>query len=296
MASAQPNSKLSIFQFSNFYIFTFFNFLIFTFYIMPVLIKVTQNKNDQTAAFGKWYGRVVSTKTMSYQELCKHMSEHNSVYGEDVCLGVANKLQYCMLEQLLEGKKVQFGELGTFYLSVKSTGANREEDFNLGVNINGLFLCFAPSRTDVNNLSSKMLKKKAAFMNVKDLVESKAKTSGASSTNTSTENNGSNGSGGNSQSSQSGTPTLTISRSGSGTSSVTVDGSAVNSGAEIAADTEVAISVTPAEGQTPTVTLNGSSVTLTESDGTYTGTFTMPSTNATLVINSGSTGGGVDQN
>ena len=128
---------------------------------MPVLIKVTQNKNDQTAAYGKWYGRVVATKTMSYQELCKHMSEHNSIYGEDVCLGVANKLQYCMLEQLLEGKKVQFGELGTFYLSVKSTGADKEADFNLGTNINGLFLCFAPSRTDVNNLSSKMLKKKA---------------------------------------------------------------------------------------------------------------------------------------
>jgi hypothetical protein len=43
--------------------------------------------------------------------------------------------------------------------------------------------------------------------------------------------------------------------------------------------------------------LNGSSITLTESDGIYTGTFTMPSTNATLVINSGgSSGGGVDQN
>ena len=142
---------------------------------MPVLVKVTQNKNDKTAAFGKWYGRVVSTKTMTYQELCKHMSEHNSVYGEDVCLGVANKLQNCMLEQLLEGKKVQFGELGTFYLSVKSTGAQKESDFNLGTNINGLFLSFSPSRTDVNNLSSKMLKKKAAFMNVKDLVETKAK-------------------------------------------------------------------------------------------------------------------------
>ena len=149
---------------------------------MPVLVKVTQNKNDKTAAYGKWYGRVVSTKTMSYQELCKHMSEHNSVYGEDVCLGVANKLQNCMLEQLLEGKKVQFGELGVFYLSVKSTGANKEDDFNLGTNINGLFLCFAPSRTDVNNLSSKMLKKKASFMNVKDLVESKPKSSSSGST------------------------------------------------------------------------------------------------------------------
>ena len=142
---------------------------------MPVFIKVTQNNNQFSHAYSKWYGRVVSSKTMSYSELCKHMSEHNSVYGEDVCLGVANKLQSCILEQLLEGKKVQFGELGTFYLSAKSSGADTEEDYNLGVNIEGLFLCFAPSRTDVNNLSSKMLKKKATLMNVKDLSESKTK-------------------------------------------------------------------------------------------------------------------------
>ena len=144
---------------------------------MPVFIKVTQNKIKDSKSYGKWYGRVATTKTMTYQELCKHMSEHNSVYGEDVCLGVANKLQNCMLEQLLEGKKVQFGELGVFYLSVKSTGTDEEKDFNLGININGLFLCFQPSRTDVNNLSSKMLKKKATFLNVKDMVEPKTKPS-----------------------------------------------------------------------------------------------------------------------
>ena len=130
---------------------------------MPVFIKVTQNKIKDSKSYGKWYGRVATTKTMTYQELCKHMSEHNSVYGEDVCLGV--------------GKKVQFGELGVFYLSVKSTGTDEEKDFNLGININGLFLCFQPSRTDVNNLSSKMLKKKATFLNVKDMVESKTKPS-----------------------------------------------------------------------------------------------------------------------
>ena len=139
---------------------------------MPVLVKVKQNKNEKTSAFKKWYGHVVTTKTMTYQELCKHMSEHNSIYGEDVCLGIANKLQNCILEQLLEGKKVQFGELGTFYLSVKSAGAEKENDFSLGINIRGLYLCFAPSRTDVNNLSSKMLKKRASFMNVKDLGRS----------------------------------------------------------------------------------------------------------------------------
>jgi len=168
---------------ANIFYFLFIIFYLITLF-MPVFIKVSQNKIKDSKSFGKWYGRVDTTKTMTYQELCKHMSEHNSIYGEDVCLGVANKLQNCMLEQLLEGKKVQFGELGVFYLSVKSTGADKESDFNLGVNIQGLYLCFAPSRTDVNNLSSKMLKKKASFLNVKDMVETKTKPSANSGSST----------------------------------------------------------------------------------------------------------------
>ena len=64
---------------------------------MPVLIKVYENKIKNSAAYGRHFGRVVSTQTMTYQELCKHVSEHNSVYGPDVCLGVANKLQACIL-------------------------------------------------------------------------------------------------------------------------------------------------------------------------------------------------------
>lgn len=93
-----------------------------------------------------------------------------------------------------------------------------------------------------------------------------------------------------------GSPVLTISKTGSGTASVTAGGNAVNSGAELAANTEVTVTITPAEGQTPTSTVNGTAVILSENDGTYTGTFNMPSSNATLVINTGSTEGYGDTN
>ena len=140
---------------------------------MPVLYKTYKNMNTASRTYGQYYGRLVPTKTMSYDELCKHVSEHNSVYGEDVCKGVALKLASCMLEQLLEGKKVQFGDLGTFYLSAKCSGAATEDAFNVGQNIKGLHLRFAPSRTDVNDLSAKSLKKLATFLNAKELIESK---------------------------------------------------------------------------------------------------------------------------
>ena len=155
-----------------------YQFSILNFKLMPVFYKTFKNQNTASKTYGQFYGRVVTTKTMTYPELCKHMSEHNSIYGEDVCLGVANKLQSCILEQLLEGKKVQFGDLGVFYLAVKSTGSSKEEDFNAAQNIKGLYLRFAPNRQDVNDLSSKTLKKKASFMNAKDLTETKAKESG----------------------------------------------------------------------------------------------------------------------
>ena len=93
-----------------------------------------------------------------------------------------------------------------------------------------------------------------------------------------------------------GTPVLTISKTGSGSATVSAGGNALNSGAEVAADTEVTITVTPAEGQTPTATIGGNAVTLTEDSGTYTGTFQMPATSATLVINTGSTEGYGDTN
>ena len=77
---------------------------------------------------------------------------------------------------------------------------------------------------------------------------------------------------------------------------MTVGGNTVNNGAEVEANKEVSISVTPAAGATPTATLNGNSVALTENGGVYTGSFSMPSANATLSINTGGNSGGSDQN
>ncbi|MBO7537783.1 MAG: hypothetical protein J6T44_00715 [Prevotella sp.] len=84
---------------------------------------------------------------------------------------------------------------------------------------------------------------------------------------------------------------LTITTSGSGSASVTHNGNVVTSGASLNEDDEVEISITPAEDQVPTATLNGSEVELTESGGVYTGNFAMPAQASTLVINTGTAEG-----
>ena len=87
---------------------------------------------------------------------------------------------------------------------------------------------------------------------------------------------------------------LTIATSGSGSASVTHDGNAVTSGASLNEDDEVEISITPAEGQVPTASINGSSIELTEDNGVYTGSFAMPGQASALVISTGVSGDGGD--
>ena len=84
---------------------------------------------------------------------------------------------------------------------------------------------------------------------------------------------------------------LTIARSGSGTSTVTDDSENVITGQRsFAPGSNLNIEIVPAEGQVPTATINGSSIELTENDGTYTGSFQMPAQGSVLELNSGSNG------
>ena len=87
---------------------------------------------------------------------------------------------------------------------------------------------------------------------------------------------------------------LTIATSGSGSATITHDGNAVTSGASLNEDDEIELSITPAEGQVPTASINGSSIELTEDNGVYTGSFAMPGQASALVINTGVSGEGGD--
>ena len=93
-----------------------------------------------------------------------------------------------------------------------------------------------------------------------------------------------------SQGSDSGTPgnyRLVIYKYGSGTSTVTDDSEQeFANDSSVASGSNVNISVVPAEGKVPTAKVNGNSITLTENDGTYTGSFVMPTKGTVLEINS----------
>ncbi|MBO4892812.1 MAG: hypothetical protein J5502_09385, partial [Prevotella sp.] len=238
---------------------------------------------------------------MNTRKLSNHIAEHGSIYTPDVVYGVMEKFRSCLLEMLLNSKRVKIEGLGTFYTTLECTkgGAVSADKFNVNKHIKGLHIRFLPEQEQEQNISSREFLKQAEFINVDSLVkkEDEEGTEGSGSQGGSSESGTSEGGsqGGNGGSSQ-GTETsqgyaLTISTSGSGSASVTNDGNAVTSGSNLSEDDEVEISITPAEGQTPTATINGSSIELTESEGVYSGSFAMPGQASTLVINTGSTGG-----
>ena len=117
---------------------------------------------------------------------------------------------------------------------------------------------------------------------------------GGSGSNTGSGTNGSGTNTGGNSGSQSGTEQgqegdyrLVIYKYGNGTSTVTDDSEQeINSNDNVHSGSNVNISVVPVEGKEPIAKVNGNRITLTENDGTYTGSFQMPTKGTVLEINS----------
>ena len=139
-----------------------------------ILYEVYKNdiKDSESVMYGKWYARLKSIETMNMTKLAKHISEHGSVFTEDVVEGVMKKFRACLLEMLLESKKVKVAGLGTFYLTCECQkgGADKEEDFNVNQHLKALHIRFLPDQVQEDNLSSREFIKKAEFVNVKSLL------------------------------------------------------------------------------------------------------------------------------
>ena len=161
-----------------------------------ILYEIYKNdiKDSESVMYGKWYARLKSTETMSLAKMAKHISEHGSVFTEDVVEGVMKKFKTCLVEMLLESKKVKITGLGTFYLTAECQkgGADKEEDFNVKEHLKALHIRFLPDQTAEDNLSSREFIKKAEFVNVKSLLSSgeDEETSGGSGSGSSGGNTG----------------------------------------------------------------------------------------------------------
>ena len=204
-----------------------------------------------------------------------------------------------------EGHSVALPGLGSMRFGLRAKSVAKVEDVKTSL-ISSRRIIFTPTQDLKDELASTSIQITCYDRNgdvVKRVTSADAGTvedpeGDDNGTENGTENGGSqNGSSTSSETGQGGNQSaqghaLTIATSGSGSASVTKDGNAVASGSNLNEDDEVEISITPAEGQVPTATINGSESELTESEGVYSGSFAMPGQASSLVINTGGSSGG----
>ena len=137
-----------------------------------IIYEVYQNQNEHNAAFGKWYGRVKYLESLNTRKLSNHIAEHGSIYTPDIVYGVMEKFRSCLLEMLLNSKKVKIEGLGTFYttLECEKGGAVTKDKFNILKNVKGLHIRFLPEQEQEQNISSREFLKQAEFINIDSLL------------------------------------------------------------------------------------------------------------------------------
>ena len=138
-----------------------------------IIYEVKQNQNSYSAAFGKWYAQIKNLETLNTRKLANHISEHGSIYTPDVVYGVLEKFRSCLIEMLLNSKKVKIEGLGTFYCTLENQkkGALKKEDFNPNKHLKALHIRFLPEQAAEENISSREFLKKAEFVNIDSLLK-----------------------------------------------------------------------------------------------------------------------------
>ena len=108
---------------------------------MSIFYRKYQNKNQESRAYGKWFGRAVTLgKTVTLEDLAEHMAQHNSPYSEGVIKGVLTDMVNCIRELVLEGKSVKIPNLCIFSAGIQTKGADNAEDFTAATNVVSAYL------------------------------------------------------------------------------------------------------------------------------------------------------------
>ena len=95
----------------------------------------------------KWYAKAAQDRTVDFEQLVTHMSEHNSPYSRGVIHGVLTDMLDCVKELVLDGKSVRLGDLGLFSVGLKSKGALNREMWSVASHLKGVTLNVRNTKT-----------------------------------------------------------------------------------------------------------------------------------------------------
>ena len=100
----------------------------------------------------KAYAKAQVKEVMTFRQFVAHIADHGG-HKRGQVKGVLSDTCSCLVEQLLEGKKILLDDLGNFWISLTSMGAENCEMFT-SKNITGVRIIFTPGE-DFENLLSR---------------------------------------------------------------------------------------------------------------------------------------------
>ena len=100
----------------------------------------------------KAYAKAQVSEVMSFRSFTQHIADHGG-YTRGKVKGIISDMCECLVEMLLQGKKVQLDELGDFWISLSCEGAENCEAFTAD-KIKGINIIFTPG-IDFENLINK---------------------------------------------------------------------------------------------------------------------------------------------
>ncbi|MBQ0074143.1 MAG: HU family DNA-binding protein [Prevotella sp.] len=88
-----------------------------------------------------FYGRAVHSDTITLSSIADRVQRNCSMKKSDV-LAVLTEMVETMQDELHNSNKVKIDGLGTFYLSIKSSGAITQDEYNANENVKGIRVNF----------------------------------------------------------------------------------------------------------------------------------------------------------
>lgn len=83
----------------------------------------------------KFYASAQTNKTVTLDEFAKHISTHGCVYKRADIAAVLTMAVDCLREMLLNGYKIELGDMGSFYTTFSSEGTLTAKEFNPDIHI-----------------------------------------------------------------------------------------------------------------------------------------------------------------
>ena len=77
-----------------------------------IFYLLKQNKAQGSKIYGKWFAHGKTIETLNTRKMATHIAEHGSIYTPGVVFGVLEKFRSCLLEMLLNSKRVKIDGLG----------------------------------------------------------------------------------------------------------------------------------------------------------------------------------------